>query len=334
LVVGLKSAAPEATMQVGCFTAHIPTRTIRHMGGPRALGAGTERALYLLSRGSCYFPDCTVPAIVFVDDVPISNLEIAHVRGAHPGAARYDEQMDDAARAAFSNLILLCGAHHKLVDRIKPHEYPSGRLLAWKAEREDGAGADLEGVGSINAERFDRMLEDYVSRHKIPLRLHSLEVWAGGGTASESKVFTFPLPRWRGALLSKFLPFDVCFLAIYLRNRGTVQSSVQSIRIMVQMLVDGKEDDELFLFNFMNVNGMPSTQLPARLDSGESGRWFYPLKSLSLAFNELSAPGERNGKRVEASRLYAVATFQSGELLRSRSYPVELLSLDLLSSPS
>lgn len=44
--------------------------------------------------------------------------------------------MTDAQRAVFANLILLCSAHHKMVDRIAPDAHPVAVLEAWKAENE------------------------------------------------------------------------------------------------------------------------------------------------------------------------------------------------------
>ncbi len=53
--------------------------------------------------------------------------------------------MTDAERAAFANLILLCSAHHKLVDRDEP-TYPVERLEEWKADNEDDDLAALAGA--------------------------------------------------------------------------------------------------------------------------------------------------------------------------------------------
>jgi len=70
--------------------------------------AATERALYAYSGTTCYYPDCKTPVIVFVEDEPVSNVEIAHIKGAYPGSPRYDPAMTDDERRSFPNLILLC----------------------------------------------------------------------------------------------------------------------------------------------------------------------------------------------------------------------------------
>jgi predicted restriction endonuclease len=94
------------------------------MSGPRDYTGGTERALFRLARGTCYYPDCMASIILVVDDEAVVAVETAHIRGALRDSARYDAAMTDEERRAFANLLLLCTAHHKLVDRLKPAENP------------------------------------------------------------------------------------------------------------------------------------------------------------------------------------------------------------------
>jgi hypothetical protein len=76
--------------------------------GPRDYLVGTERALYAFARTTCYFPGCKTSVIVFVESEPVSNAQIAHIRGANPGSPRYDPAMTDDERRSYANLILLC----------------------------------------------------------------------------------------------------------------------------------------------------------------------------------------------------------------------------------
>ena len=74
------------------------------MSGPRDYSAGTERALFLLAQGTCYYPDCPTRVITFVEEgVPVVNVHIAHISGAKPWSARFDPAMSDKERAAFDN---------------------------------------------------------------------------------------------------------------------------------------------------------------------------------------------------------------------------------------
>ncbi len=105
------------------------------MKGPRDYSAGTRAALVAFSRGTCYYPDCEAPLVVFVDNEPIVNYEIAHIRDAKPGN-RYDPRMTDVERSAFANLVLLCPVHHKVVDKIHPEQFSIEELTSWKQDRE------------------------------------------------------------------------------------------------------------------------------------------------------------------------------------------------------
>jgi hypothetical protein len=90
--------------------------------------------------------------------VPILNLEIAHIRALESGGKRYDPSWSDAARNSFGNLILLCTAHHKLVDGVGSDRYSVGVLESWKAAREaDGIDA-LAGLNQLTEEKLVRMM--------------------------------------------------------------------------------------------------------------------------------------------------------------------------------
>jgi len=93
------------------------------MPGPDHYTSGTRAALYALSEHTRYLPDCDVPVVRFVGDEPVTNVEIAPIRGAVLGARRYDAAMTDEERRAFVNLLQLCIPHHTTVDRLHPNEF-------------------------------------------------------------------------------------------------------------------------------------------------------------------------------------------------------------------
>lgn len=131
--------------------------------GPRDYTQGTERALYTFSAATCYFTDCQTPVIVFVDGEPVSNVEIAHIRGAVPGSPRYDLTMTDDERRSFANLILLCTPHHKIVDRLHPDDYPVEVLADWKAQHERDFGADGSILSPLTEDRLLDLIEKAVA---------------------------------------------------------------------------------------------------------------------------------------------------------------------------
>ncbi len=85
---------PASGAGLGCQTCV----TASSAPGPRDYLVGTERALYAFARTTCYFPGCKTPVIVFVEGEPVSNAQIAHIRGANPGSPRYDPAMTDDER--------------------------------------------------------------------------------------------------------------------------------------------------------------------------------------------------------------------------------------------
>src|SRR3954453_9044568 len=103
-------------------------------------------ALAAVSHGTCYFPGCSLPIVVFENGEPYVDCQIAHIYDAHVGN-RYLADMTDDERRSFANLILLCKPHHELVDKRHPAEYPATVLAGWKASKEaELPAADLKAL--------------------------------------------------------------------------------------------------------------------------------------------------------------------------------------------
>ena len=90
--------------------------------------------------------------------------EAAHIYGAKEGAARFREDMTDAARAEITNGIWLCRNCHKLVD-ADPKRFPAELLFQWRAAHERhvisklGTTNDLLRL-DIELRDVDKFLED------------------------------------------------------------------------------------------------------------------------------------------------------------------------------
>jgi hypothetical protein len=112
------------------------------------------KRLFAHSGNRCAFPQCSV-AVVQGDTVV---GEICHIKAANPSGPRYDPQQTAAERHAYSNLILLCANHHKIIDsRANAEIYTVGHLAKMKTEHEGRATpiADVQVV-----ERGARLLHD------------------------------------------------------------------------------------------------------------------------------------------------------------------------------
>ncbi len=100
-----------------------------------AIPERVRRALYTLSRGRCYAPECTDPVIVIDGTEPVFVGEIAHIVGAVESGPRGAAHI--ANREGFENLLILCGRHHKIIDDPRTsHRYPVEVLYEWKAKHE------------------------------------------------------------------------------------------------------------------------------------------------------------------------------------------------------
>lgn len=117
------------------------------MASKRALRAGDKAALLNAASGSCYNPSCAEQLVVWRDEKPVVNFDIAHIRdelppgtpAADPGWRYWpadDLTQDDRNR--FENLLLLCKPCHKLIDQVDPRSYTVDLLHTWKREAELG----------------------------------------------------------------------------------------------------------------------------------------------------------------------------------------------------
>ncbi|WP_231873179.1 MULTISPECIES: HNH endonuclease [Kitasatospora] len=93
-----------------------------------------------------------------INAIPVFNLEIAHIRAFEEGGKRYDPTWSIEERNSFANLILLCSAHHKVVDGANSDKYPISVLEKWKAAREaDGLDA-LAGLSNVTESKLSEMI--------------------------------------------------------------------------------------------------------------------------------------------------------------------------------
>ncbi|HTJ71324.1 MAG TPA: hypothetical protein VL551_27535 [Actinospica sp.] len=127
------------------------------MASMRNYPSSVVTGLVLMSQGTCYFPKCSEPLVRLDEGTPVNNFEIAHVRAAKPGGPRYDAAMTNEQRDAFPNLVLLCLVHHKVVDRVRPQDFPTSTLQQWKEENGDGLTA-LQGLRGVTEEGLQALV--------------------------------------------------------------------------------------------------------------------------------------------------------------------------------
>ena len=135
--------------------------------GRRNYRAGDTTAMVVLAQGRCYAPGCPEPLTKRLNERWVNNYDIAHIRALKVEGPRYDPNMTDAERNSVSNLLLLCAAHHRLVDRIAPHEYSVDLLESWKAARDTPALKVL--TGPVTDERVADILNETLERQTTQL---------------------------------------------------------------------------------------------------------------------------------------------------------------------
>ncbi|MGW5049763.1 hypothetical protein [Actinokineospora sp. NPDC004072] len=137
--------------------------------GTRAkISPAVEAALWALSNGRCYEPHCTVPVVLETrPGIYRKNVQIAHIYGVKPDAARHVKTMPPKERDSFRNLLLLCTAHHADVDdkHTGATDFPPELLKEWKAKREGADGPLLARlrITETDADKFLNLLSGLFS---------------------------------------------------------------------------------------------------------------------------------------------------------------------------
>jgi hypothetical protein len=138
-----------------------------------SIPAATQAALWALSNGTCYAPGCPFPVIHEVrPGVYKKNAQIAHIHGVK--GPRRRPSLPPEHRDSFSNLLLLCLAHHGEVDDVNYGEklYPAEILRRWKSERESEKG---QALAILNVPSEEGFFDYLVSIFESPIkRLESI----------------------------------------------------------------------------------------------------------------------------------------------------------------
>jgi len=112
----------------------------------------TLKRLFALSSNRCAFPDCKA-TLVDLGSGKVTG-RVCHIAAASANGPRHDATQTEVQRHAFENLMLLCGAHHDVVDDDSA-EYTVERLVAMKRSHEERASslteADIDSGASLLA---------------------------------------------------------------------------------------------------------------------------------------------------------------------------------------
>jgi hypothetical protein len=122
------------------------------------ISATVSSALWALSNGFCYFPDCGSPVVREVRlGVYRKNVQVAHIFGVRKNSARFRSNLPDGRRDSFANLMLMCLPHHAEVDDTKTAEelYGPDVLFDWKRRHEGSDGSVLDDIRVVEGMEND-----------------------------------------------------------------------------------------------------------------------------------------------------------------------------------
>jgi hypothetical protein len=99
-----------------------------------SISEGTKRRLIADSGGICAKPDCTNELFALLPDGSVDTIaQRAHIIAQSEDGPRGHEDLDEAERDEYENLVLLCANCHITVDGHSDL-YPVTALQQWKAE--------------------------------------------------------------------------------------------------------------------------------------------------------------------------------------------------------
>jgi len=105
----------------------------------RTCSESVLKRLFALSNNICSFPNCDIK---IVQETGTVTGEISHIKGKYPGSPRYDPNQTEKERDSFDNLLLLCGIHHKIIDR-QTDKFTVEALQNMKDEHEQSGNIKL-----------------------------------------------------------------------------------------------------------------------------------------------------------------------------------------------
>ncbi|MFD9690623.1 tetratricopeptide repeat protein [Kitasatospora sp. NPDC059088] len=103
-----------------------------------------------LTGARCQKPDCGHPLTRTVNGKPVPEAEIAHIRARRPGGKRHDPSWSHEQLDGVENLLLLCPAHHKVIDGTEADDYTVAELESWQQHhRPQGPGPESDEAAAL-----------------------------------------------------------------------------------------------------------------------------------------------------------------------------------------
>lgn len=217
--------------------------------------------------------------------------------------------MTDAERADFNNLVLLCSAHHKMVDRVRPDDFSVETLQDWKQANEPEDGIDALSASGLTDDVLDQVIEEVVA-NLGPIREVQVDLTAGLVVNSREVASLGDLADLRAILeINENLLEQPRVLIASIRNTGNLPASIESVDLW---LTTGEgSDNTAFSLVGRNDFGASNPLLPHRLLDGDAVRWYTRVQTIS----DMATAARNEGLTVTGVR--ARVHLGSGEAIES-----------------
>ena len=145
----------------------------------------TIKRLCALSDNRCAFEGC--PTALVDDESGTVTGEICHIKSQRKGGPRYDPTQTEKDRQDFSNLIMLCATHHKVVD-ADVEKFTVTHLQTMKKRHNSMGRIEAE---PIDATRAQLLLQSYTVSLRGPVTIgtiHAEKVTISGKRNTRPKI--------------------------------------------------------------------------------------------------------------------------------------------------
>ena len=110
----------------------------------------TKLQVWVRSGGRCAYPGCN--DLLWRDELTLQVMNksyIAHIHAESEGGPRWNPDLTEEDRNSVENLMLLCDAHHRLIDREGKDDHDAALLRRYKSEHEER----IEHLTALHASR-------------------------------------------------------------------------------------------------------------------------------------------------------------------------------------
>jgi hypothetical protein len=151
------------------FTAQPLGDRLKEMAcsrGKAAPDSHTKSRLFSASGGYCQNPECNQPLFLYAGKRNIHIAEMAHVFAAANTGPRSNDNLTEADRGLFENLILLCPRCHTIIDKA-PEIYSDDIVFGWKQQHIERIGALFGVVSYDSREKARRAIDGPLSENRL-----------------------------------------------------------------------------------------------------------------------------------------------------------------------